>query len=125
MKSDVAEESSAWEKLRIGSNAAGAVLIPLVVGIIGWQVNASLKERDAEVRMIEMAVGILQAQPNPEADTGLREWAVDVIGQHSGVALSETARMELLKRPLPVGAEIVTSKIESVLKLLEALPKVP
>ncbi len=97
----MAEEKDIWDKLRIGTTAAGAVLIPLVVGIVGWQVNTAVKERDAQVRMIELAVGILQQEPDPEAGIGLREWAVDVIDRHSGVALSQAAQLELLQRSLP------------------------
>ena len=124
MNSGVAVQANAWEKLRIGSTAAGAVLIPLVVGVIGWQVNASLKERDAQVQMIEMAVDILQSQPDPETGSGLREWAVEVIDRHSGVGLSEAARMELLKQPLPAGAQAALSKVESMMKVIEqAIPK--
>ena len=115
------EPASGWEKLRIGANAIGAVAIPVIVGLIGWQVNASVKERDAEIKMIEMAVGILQAKPDPEATTGLREWAVDLIDRHSEVAISSEARDELVKRPLPMSAEIAASKVESALKAIEKL----
>ena len=89
-----------WDKLRIGTGVAGTILIPVVIAFVTWQVNSGLKERDAQIRMVELAVGILQQEPNPETGTGLREWAVSVIDEQSGVKLSPAAKSALLNEQL-------------------------
>lgn len=53
---ETAEKKDFWDKLKIG----GFVAIPIVIAIIGFFANSSLKSKDIEVRMIELAVGILK-----------------------------------------------------------------
>ena len=89
-----------WDKLKIG----GFVAIPIVVLIIGSFANSSLKKKDIEVRMIELAVGILKEDPkakdNPETPP-MRKWAIDIINEYSKVKLSDEVRKELEENPFP------------------------
>jgi hypothetical protein len=99
----MAEKKDGWDKLRIIATtvgALGAVAIPIVVAIVGSEVNTSLKERDIDVQMIELAVSILQQEPSPDTEA-LRDWAVRMVDKHSGEPLSEEAKLELMLRALP------------------------
>ena len=100
----MAEKKDVWDKLRIGSTVIGAVLIPVVVGLVGLEVNTAVKERDVQARMVELAVGILREEP-VEEDKPLRQWAIEVINAHSGVELGEAAT-SLLERRLPTPGQI-------------------
>ena len=99
---DLSAKKDFWDIVRIVAGAAGVVAIPVVLGIVGFEVNLSLKERDVRLRTVELAVGILQENPQASPETPvLREWAMDVIDNYSGVPLPKDARSELLSKPLP------------------------
>ena len=97
---ETAERKDFWDKLKIG----GFVAIPIVIAIIGLFANSSLKRKDIEVRMIELAVGILKEDPKAEdgSETSpMREWAIDVINGYSKVKLPDKVKKELEKNPFP------------------------
>ena len=82
----MAEKKDGWDKARIIATvfgAIGAVAISIVVAVVGSEVNTSLKERDIDVQMIELAVSILQQEPSPDTEA-LRDWAVRMVDKHSG-----------------------------------------
>jgi len=51
-----------WDKDQI----IGIILIPIVAAIIGWKVNDSLKNKDVELKYIEIAIDILRDKPKQE-----------------------------------------------------------
>lgn len=75
-------------------------MIPVAVAYIGNSVNQSLKKSDVNLRMVEVAVDVLKAEPT-EKNQSLRDWAVKVIDSHADVKFSQAAREELQKEPLP------------------------
>ena len=50
------QEKDNWDKIQI----FGLLLIPLIVVILGFRFDASLKRIDSQARMTEIAVGILR-----------------------------------------------------------------
>lgn len=60
------------------------------------------KNRDLDIKMIEIALGILREDPKESNITAAREWAVSLLDRYSGEPLSEAARSELLDRPLEI-----------------------
>lgn len=97
---ETAEKKDFWDKLKIG----GFVAIPIVIAIIGLFANSSLKSKDIEVRMIELAVGILKEDPKADdsSETSpMRKWAIDVINGYSKVKLPNKVKEELEKNPFP------------------------
>jgi hypothetical protein len=60
------------------------------------------KNRELDIKMIELGVGILRAGPQETGMTAAREWAIDLIQEYSGLKFSDAARTELLKNALPV-----------------------
>jgi hypothetical protein len=76
----------------------GAALISLVAAALGYD------RREMGVKMIEVAVGILAAEP--DKTKGLRGWAVKVLDHYSeAVPLGAEEKEALRDRPLPVVAD--------------------
>ena len=98
----MASEKDSWDKLKIIINGLAVVAIPVVLFLGGQAVETTLKEKDVRLKTVEMAVGILQQDPkeNPESEA-LREWAIKVVDEYSGVPLSPSAADELKNHPLP------------------------
>ena len=75
-------------------------LVSAVGGIVGGGLVAFfdyvVREREIDVKMIEIAVGLMR-QPPTDMVQPAREWAVDVIQHYSEVKLSAQARAALLK----------------------------
>lgn len=85
-----------WDKSKIIAEIVA--IIALI--IFGYAVNSSIKGSELDLKYIQMAVGILQSEPN-DATSELRAWAVAVIVKHSNIPLTNTAKNELLKNQLP------------------------
>ena len=74
-----------------------ACVVSLVIAIGGWSVTYLSQSRQADVKRIEIAVGILRAKPE-DSIRPAREWAVNVISYYShDVPLSDAARNALLE----------------------------
>jgi hypothetical protein len=79
-----------------------------VVGAIGVVLGAIISgnysllghQSDVDAKMIELAVGILRAEPTPET-TPLREWAIEVIDKRAQFRFNASQRALLLKKELP------------------------
>lgn len=85
-----------WDKFAAITN----FLAVIVLGVIGLLVNTSLKERDANVKMVEVAVGVLRAKPD-EASLPLRNWVITVVNSFSGIPLPREAVDVLRTNVLP------------------------
>jgi len=84
------------------NNAWAGLIGALVGGLIVAGGNYLVTKREAEVKMIEIAVGILAAKPD-ESIKPARAWAVDVLDRYSrDVRLSDEVKRALLDHPLPV-----------------------
>jgi hypothetical protein len=70
----------------------GATLSPVV--------NYFVNERQMDVKMVEIGIGILRAPPVEDIAV-IRSWAVDVIEKSSGRKFTEAQRAALLKTELP------------------------
>jgi len=86
--------SSAFDK----GLAVAVAIAPLAAGattawISGKYADASAR-RETNVRMVELAVGILQQAPSPETRS-LRTWATVMVDKYSDVRLGEPARLAL------------------------------
>ena len=90
-----------WSKFRDGATAFSAVSVPLVVAILGYVINLNLQERDVKIRTVELAISILKDDPKkfPESPE-LRNWAMSVIDEYSGIPIPEDAKEELQSVPI-------------------------
>lgn len=65
----------------------------------GWFAFAG-KDEELRVRLVEIAIGILEADPSKTDLTPARGWAMDIIDQKSGVQFSAADRAALLHQPI-------------------------
>lgn len=56
--------------------------------------------RELDIRLVEIGVSILRADPDKTGVSAARGWAIQVIEENSRVRFSAQDRAELLKRPL-------------------------
>ncbi|CAN7455523.1 hypothetical protein LJR232_002897 [Aquipseudomonas alcaligenes] len=89
------ESINNWQKLDYISKAIAAVFIPIALAFLANEVASANKQREAEVKFVELAVAILTEDPrdnaDPEADQKIRGWAVKILNAYSGVPMSEAA----------------------------------
>ena len=106
------------------ANDSGSGASPLVVAIVavlsaaiagaasfgvGYLTFAS-KDQELRVHLVEIAIGILRADPTKEGVANARGWALDVIEKNSGQPFSKQDREALLHKPLP--SFTATARIE-------------
>jgi hypothetical protein len=81
-----------WDKAEILAKILGAVLLPVITICIAYLLNASIKDRSARVRTVELAVEILKSDPKAPTNANyVRGWAVEVLQKNSEVPLPEEA----------------------------------
>lgn len=104
-----------WQKLEVVSKVAAAVLVPWAIAYLANNVSLINKQRDVEVKFVELATVILNSKPtgqqNADSDDSksLRKWAVDVINKFSGVPMSAEAEKAVIERqalPLPSAIQL-------------------
>ncbi|SRR5579871_1918907 len=83
-----------------------AVAVPLVIAIIGFQVQHSISNAETKAKTLELAIQILQQPMGNPSQPGLRQWAIDTLEASSPVSLSEDARRELQSKPLLATQEV-------------------
>lgn len=77
--------------------AAIAGVSAIVGALIGAWLDYAVREREMDIKMVEIAVGILRAEPS-EGIRPAREWAVNIISYYSPeVPLSAKARDALIQ----------------------------
>lgn len=93
-----------WDKAEVIGKIAGAVLIPVVVGVTIAVLNVQSNTRTTAAQMTEIAVGILAENPQDDPTTKgpLRDWAILVL-QNPGkiIPLSSAAAKQL--QTVPIG----------------------
>lgn len=85
-----------WDKAKI----IAEILAILAIIFYGNALSSSLKEREINIKLVEMAISVLRAEPSKDTDI-LRGWTVQIIDKLSGVPLSEEVKKELLRKRLP------------------------
>ena|SRR5689334_10397114 len=96
-----------WDKAEILAKILGAVLLPVITICIAYLLNASIQDRSARVRMIELAVEILKSDPKSATNANyMRGWAVEVLQKNSEVPLPKDASKLLMELPLPTSPKM-------------------
>lgn len=60
------------------------------------------RNRELDIRLVEIGIGVLRADPKETGIAGARNWAIQVIENSSNIMFSETDKKALLERPLEV-----------------------
>jgi hypothetical protein len=77
--------STRWLTPKAGL-AIATLLSPLAVAYVAGVIANNSAKRAANVELIKLSVGILQALPS-DSTRGLRRWAVDILGRYSEVPI--------------------------------------
>lgn len=56
--------------------------------------------RELDVKLVEIGIGILRSDPSQTQVKAAREWAVEIIEKSSGTKFSAADRLELIQKPL-------------------------
>ena len=76
------------------------VAVPIVVAVLGARFQKSIRASEGRTKSMELAISILKEPPGRSEQPGLRKWAIETLDVSSEVQLSDTARRELLAKPL-------------------------
>jgi hypothetical protein len=132
----VPELPASWQKLSALSGIIAAVLVPLAVAVAGHavalagqDVSRALKEREMQVRFVELSVDILRESPMYNEADSIRGWATGVLSKYSGVPMNRGAQKALQSTTLPEarlperGRDSDSASVEPPPELVEALRK--
>jgi hypothetical protein len=86
----------------------------------GWFGFAS-KDEELKVHLVEIAIGILRADPTKEDVAPARGWAIDIIERDSGVKFSAADRAALLHQPIKAAAFVGSWDAESTKAQIEQI----
>lgn len=70
---------------------AATVAVPIVLTVVGNNINKTITEKDRSLKYIELAAEILKTETN----LNVRDWAVDVINHHSEVKMSGAVKQAI------------------------------
>jgi hypothetical protein len=96
------------------AGVVGTVLGTTIAPLVNYWTN----ERQMDVKMVEIGIGILRAPPKEDIAV-MRSWAIDVIEQSSGRKFSPEQRGALLKQELLIkwgsGPDLAKGSIQKAL----------
>lgn len=97
--SNLKQESAASPSLQTkGIWLVLTVLVPIFVTAFVQTTGVFHKDRELDMRMVEIGLGVLVTQPNADINAGekdVRGWAIKVIEKYSGVKFTEAAKKVL------------------------------
>lgn len=83
-----------WDKMQAAAALIASVFVPLAVAFVGSSYSNAMKDAENKLRYVELAIGILRAEPNRDT-LALRGWAVEVLSSQSSVPLSDEVKRQL------------------------------
>lgn len=84
-----------FEKLKTVSASIAVIFIPIVIALLGNQYSQAIKEKETQLRLVELSIEILKEKQGDENE-GLKKWAVDVINRYSEVPLNDVVKTDLI-----------------------------
>jgi len=88
-----------WDKSHLVASSIAILLVPILVGYFGNQINSAIKDKEISQKYVELAIGLLKGDPDKESPA-LREWAINIVNANSPVHLDPKVREELKRKPL-------------------------
>lgn len=86
-------------KAKILSSIFAKLVIPLLLGFFAYQYTRAIKEKDRQLRFVELAIEILSQKGDP-ADSSLRKWAVKTLNAYSIIPFDTVVQAGLVKQDL-------------------------
>lgn len=94
----------------LGSVTIKDIVVPLMAAAFGAAATIATamtgyfnKDKELNIQMLNIALGILREDPKKSQIAAARGWAVDVINHSSPISISMEAREELIKNELKFG----------------------
>jgi hypothetical protein len=72
------------------------------------------RNRELDIKLVEIGIGILRADPKDTGLTSARGWAIQIIEHYSGIAFDDEDRRTLLNKPLIYQSGITNGYIEGI-----------
>jgi hypothetical protein len=88
-----------WEKAKAASTIVATAVIPIAIAWSGNWYGQLQKEKEIQLKYIELSIQILSAPPSP-SNRAVRKWAVDTINRYSDIKIDSQAETELLNEQL-------------------------
>ena len=99
MTNDTASSVNPWDKARAISTIVATAIIPLAVALAGNWYAQAIKDKEIQLKYIELSIQILSAPPTDQ-NMEVRRWAVEAINRYSEVKINAKAEKELLSEQL-------------------------
>lgn len=77
-----------------------AALTAAIVSILTNLISAKIRNRELDIQMLHIALGILREDPEKDDDV-FRTWAVEIFKKYSDVKVDSNMEKKLLKQKLP------------------------
>src|SRR5579863_992917 len=74
--------------------------IACVGAVISALYSYDSRNREMDIELVKVGIGILRADPKESQTIGAREWAIQIIEKYSGQPFSTAAKKELLENSL-------------------------
>jgi hypothetical protein len=91
-------------KAKILSGIFAKLVIPFLLGFFAYEYTSAIKEKDRQLRFVELAIEILSQKSDP-ADSPLRKWAVMTLNAYSIIPFDTVVQTGLvtndIKLPVP------------------------
>ena len=88
-----------WDKWHIIANSIAILLVPVLIGYFGSEINSAIKDKEISQKYVELAIGLLKNDPGKQSPA-LREWAISIVNANSPVKIDTKVREELKSKPL-------------------------
>ncbi|KAA3612167.1 MAG: hypothetical protein DWQ05_19385 [Calditrichaeota bacterium] len=89
------ESRSMLDELEKIAKTLSLVAIPIIIAILGYVFQQSLKEKDVSKDYVELAIKILTETDQSKIDPSIRSWAVDLLNQNSPTELPDEVSVKL------------------------------
>jgi hypothetical protein len=91
-------ERTLLEKITTLLQALSAIAVPIVVAVVGGNIQQSITKQTTDKDYVSLAIDILKVDPKAQdlyTGNPLRDWAVDVLTLDSPVKISKAAQKQL------------------------------
>lgn len=97
-----------------------AIAVPVVVALVGWQIQTSISSDSVRKDYVQMAISIL-SNPNDTIDKSLKHWAIEVLEKNSPVPFNSDVRANLEQGMANIHPKLVHGILKT--PMMEHLPQ--
>lgn len=98
--SDATEKPRAADATRTAWIAATAAVVSALVALGSAGFSYLNRDRELDIRLVEIGIGILRVDPQKSGVSAARRWAITAIEENSEIKFTPEDKARLLKEPL-------------------------